>query len=238
MARFVKKGDVVFVKPNIGWDRKPEQAGNTNPQVVAAIVKHVLDAGAKTVKVGDNTVNAAARTYETSGIAAAVKAAGAEVVFFDKARYKQVDIGGERIKTLLLYPDDHRKRPGDQRPHRQAPRPLQRHDVHEELHGRDGQSGPVPPGLRRLPDRPDALHEAAAVRLGCRAGLERPRPQGGKLEDVAVKTTVAAGVDIVALDALGLELLGKEPGQVKKAARSSSTPKRPAWARPTTVRWP
>ena len=37
-------------------------------------------------------------------------------------------------------------------------------------------------------------------------------PTGGNMEDVVVKSTVAAGVDIVALDALGLELLGREPG--------------------------
>lgn len=42
-------------------------------------------------------------------------------------------------------------------------------------------------------------------------------PTGGKLEDVAVKTTVAASTDIVALDALGIELLGKEPDEMKKA---------------------
>lgn len=31
MKQFVKKGDIVVVKPNIAWDRTPEQAGNTNP---------------------------------------------------------------------------------------------------------------------------------------------------------------------------------------------------------------
>ena len=56
MRRFVSSGDVVWVKPNIGWDRTPEQAGNTNPQVVAALVTMCFEAGAKTVKVGDNSV--------------------------------------------------------------------------------------------------------------------------------------------------------------------------------------
>ena len=31
MKNFVSAGDVVVVKPNIGWDRKPEQAATTNP---------------------------------------------------------------------------------------------------------------------------------------------------------------------------------------------------------------
>src|SRR3989304_9485576 len=33
MKRFVSRGDVVLLKPNIGWDRLPEQAANTNPDV-------------------------------------------------------------------------------------------------------------------------------------------------------------------------------------------------------------
>ena len=47
MKRFVKQGDVVVVKPNMGWDRTPEQAANTNPQVVRAVVEEALKAGAK-----------------------------------------------------------------------------------------------------------------------------------------------------------------------------------------------
>ena len=31
MRRFVSRGDVVVLKPNIAWDRTPEQAANTNP---------------------------------------------------------------------------------------------------------------------------------------------------------------------------------------------------------------
>jgi hypothetical protein len=31
IRRFVGRGDVEVVKPNIGWDRRPEYAANTNP---------------------------------------------------------------------------------------------------------------------------------------------------------------------------------------------------------------
>ncbi len=105
MRRFVKRGDVVWVKPNIGWDRTPEQAGNTNPQVVAALVAMCFEAGAKAVKVGDNSVHAAAKTYQSSGIAPAVKTPGGKMVFLDKQRFKETAIHGERVKTLMLYPD-------------------------------------------------------------------------------------------------------------------------------------
>ncbi len=74
---FVKRGDVVVVKPNIGWDRTPEYAANTNPEVVSAIVRLCLEAGAKKVKVFDRSVNDPRRCYVQSGIADAVKKAGA-----------------------------------------------------------------------------------------------------------------------------------------------------------------
>ena len=45
MRRFISRGDVVLVKPNIGWDRTPEQAANTNPDVVAEIVRQCLGSG-------------------------------------------------------------------------------------------------------------------------------------------------------------------------------------------------
>ena len=73
--RFVRKGDTVVIKPNIGWDRAPEYAANTNPEVVAALIKLCNAAGAKRVKVFDNTCNAADMCYANSGIADAVRKA-------------------------------------------------------------------------------------------------------------------------------------------------------------------
>ena len=52
-GKFVKKGQKVVIKPNIGWDRTPEMAGNTNPKLVKALVKKCLDAGAEKVTVFD-----------------------------------------------------------------------------------------------------------------------------------------------------------------------------------------
>ncbi|MFH1190267.1 MAG: DUF362 domain-containing protein [Candidatus Omnitrophota bacterium] len=83
MERFVKKGDTVLVKPNIGWDRSPEQAGNTNPQVVAALIDMSFKAGAARVNVFDITCNDARRCYANSGIEEAAKAHGANVYFPD-----------------------------------------------------------------------------------------------------------------------------------------------------------
>ena len=49
--QFVKSGDVVVVKPNIGWDRTVDLAANTHPDVVKTLVQLCLEAGAKKVSI-------------------------------------------------------------------------------------------------------------------------------------------------------------------------------------------
>ncbi|HRZ14903.1 MAG TPA: DUF362 domain-containing protein [Candidatus Omnitrophota bacterium] len=92
MSRFVKKDAVVVVKPNMAWDRAPEYAANTNPQVVATLVQMCYECGARRVNVFDNPCNSAQRVYENTGIMRAAKEKGARVYFMDswnflKARF-------------------------------------------------------------------------------------------------------------------------------------------------------
>jgi uncharacterized protein (DUF362 family) len=103
--RFISRGDIVVVKPNIGWDRTPEQAADTNPEVVAILVKLCYDAGAKKVKVFDNPVANPQRSYKQSGIADAASAAGAEVSFMDERKFRDVRIDGHALKTWPIYTD-------------------------------------------------------------------------------------------------------------------------------------
>ena len=87
MEKFVKKGQKVVVKPNIGWDKTPEMAANTNPKLVAEIVRHCFAAGAKEVVVFDNTCDDWKKTYKNSGIEDAAKAAGAKVIPANEETY-------------------------------------------------------------------------------------------------------------------------------------------------------
>jgi len=80
MRAFVKKGDRVVIKPNIGWDVTPERGGDTNPKLVSRIIKHCFDAGAKEVRVVDHTCDEWQRCYSNSGIEKAVKDAGGQIV--------------------------------------------------------------------------------------------------------------------------------------------------------------
>lgn len=104
MERFVKKGDVVVVKPNMGWDRTPEQAANTNPMVVRAVVEEALRVGAKKVKVFDRTCNDERRCYANCGIPAALKGMkNVEVKYMDSGRYRKVPINGKVLGEWELY---------------------------------------------------------------------------------------------------------------------------------------
>ena len=80
MKQFVKPGMKVAVKPNIGWDKTPELAGNTNPKLVAEIIRQCFAAGATEVIVFDHTCDDWRKCYDHSGIEAAAKAAGAKVM--------------------------------------------------------------------------------------------------------------------------------------------------------------
>jgi uncharacterized protein (DUF362 family) len=112
MKKFVKKGQTVVVKPNIGWDVIPEKAANTNPLLVRRIIKHCFDAGAKDVFVFDNTCDNWTKCYSNSGIEKASKDAGAKVVSGAKESYYQdVTIKGAtnlkkaKVHELILESD-------------------------------------------------------------------------------------------------------------------------------------
>jgi uncharacterized protein (DUF362 family) len=93
MKRFVKKGQKVVVKPNIGWDKTPEYAANTNPVLVSEIVKDCLAAGASQVVVFDHTCDEWEGCYKNSGIAEAAEKAGAKVAFaHDEKYYREVEL--------------------------------------------------------------------------------------------------------------------------------------------------
>lgn len=111
MKAFVKKGQKVLVKPNIGWDVGPERAANTNPALVARIVEQCLAAGAKEVYVFDHSCDDGQRSYRTSGIEAAASAAGAKVApAYDEGAYQKVKVAGKvlteaKVHGLLLEAD-------------------------------------------------------------------------------------------------------------------------------------
>jgi uncharacterized protein (DUF362 family) len=209
MGAFVSRGDVVVVKPNIGWDRTPEQAGNTNPEVVAAVVKLCFEAGAKKVRVFDRPVNDPRRCYVQSGIASAAAALGANADFVDDRKFKDMEIGGTALKSWPLYTElfeaDKVINVPIAKHHGSAKLTMsmknwmgvmgaQRRQIHQKLdESLVDLSTKIKPTLTILD----------AVRI-----LTANGPQGGSLADVKKLDTVIAGVDPVAIDSFGATLFG------------------------------
>ena len=81
MSKLVEKGDFVVIKPNIAWNRPPEAAATTNPEVVAELVKMCREAGADRVMVVDHTIDRPAEAVMNfTGIRPAAEKAGAETL--------------------------------------------------------------------------------------------------------------------------------------------------------------
>lgn len=105
IQNFVKKGQTVVVKPNIGWDVTPERAANTNPALIKRLVEHCMTAGAKEVYVFDNTCDKWSSCYKNSGIERAAKDAGAKVApGHSESYYQQVSVPkGNNLKDAKVH---------------------------------------------------------------------------------------------------------------------------------------
>jgi uncharacterized protein (DUF362 family) len=105
MGAFVKKGQKVLIKPNIGWDVIPELAANTIPALVRRIIEHCFRAGAKEVYVFDHTCDNWVNCYKNSGIEKIAKSAGAKVVPANSENYyHEIEIpGGVKLKKAKVH---------------------------------------------------------------------------------------------------------------------------------------
>ncbi|GAB4369954.1 MAG: DUF362 domain-containing protein [Deltaproteobacteria bacterium] len=225
MRKFVSRGDVVVLKPNIGWDRTPEQAANTNPEVVVALGEMCLAAGAKEVRVFDRTCNEPRRSYVSSGIPEAIRRfaeeQGVADVFrayhVEQRKFRRTAIPGALVlREWDLYRDaleaDKVISVPVAKHHSLATVTLGLKNMMGVMGGNRGQihfrlSECLVDINRRIPT---ALTVVDANRILLRNG-----PSGGNLADVASLGKVFASADIVAADIVAArEAFGKSPAEV------------------------
>ncbi len=215
MGQFVGKGDKVVIKPNIGWDRTPEMAACTNPEVVRTLVELVLDAGAKKAVVIDNTTNQAKRCYVRSGIQEAVKQAGGDMIFMDDYRVKKMALKGEWLKEWEILLDVV-----------EADKiinvPIAKHHslcrltlgMKNWLGATGGARNQFHQSLDKTVVDLAAFFKPQLTVLDAYRILVRNGPQGGRISDTELKKTVIAGTDPVAVDAMGASLFPVEPREL------------------------
>lgn len=216
MKAFVRSGNTVVVKPNIGWDRKPEYAANTHPVVVRAIVEECLAAGARRVKVFDHTCNDARRCYENSGIQPALRGMrNVDVKHVERERFKLTALNGRFLKEWPLYDE---ALAADVL----INVPIAKHHGLTRLTlGLKNMMG-IMADNRGYVHRSieDALADVNSVVRSHLTIIDATRiltargPQGGNLQDVKILNTVIASQDIVAADAYATTLFGLDPGDI------------------------
>jgi len=218
MAKFVKKGQTVLVKPNIGWDAAPERAANTNPILVGRIVKRCLEAGAKEVRVFDNTCNRWDLCYQNSLIEKYVKDAGGKIVPGNLESYYQDTAisNGKVLKNTkvheLLYESDVFINV-----------PVLKHHSSTQLSlGMKNLMGVV---WDRRFYHANNLNQCIADFISWRKPdltvidgynmLTKNGPRGVSTADVVNLKALIASADIVAADAAATKLFGTEPDQIE-----------------------
>jgi len=213
MRRFVKPGNVVVVKPNIGWDRSPEQAANTHPLVVRAVVSEALRAGARKVKVFDRPCNDPRRCYVNSGIEAALRGMkGVELKHIEEERFTPVRLNGRTLRQWDLYDEalsaDVFINVPVAKHHGLTGLTLGLKNIMGVMGGNRG-------SVHRHID--SALADINAVVKSHLTVVDATRiltahgPQGGDPRDVKVLNKVIASSDIVAADAVATTLFGLKP---------------------------
>ncbi len=208
---FIRPGDRVAVKPNCAWDRRPEQAANTDPELVGELARLCLAAGAASVIVVDNSCHDPTRTFARSGIADAARAAGAEIANQRSAGTVNLDLGGEVLGRWEVL-----------RPIAEADRvinvPVVKH--HSLSRGTLGMKN----WFGAIVGRRNSLHQrinqvcaelGAAFRttltvIDATRVLTGGGPTGGSLDLVRAEDAVAVATDPVAADAWASTLLGLE----------------------------
>ena len=214
---YVKKGQTVVIKPNIGWDALPERAATTNPNLISRIIKHCLDAGAKDVYVFDHTCDNWNKCYINSGLQEASRNAGAKVVAGNtESYYQEVTnsntkvIKSAKIHELILESDVF------------INVPVLKHHSSTKItismknlmgivwdrrfwHGNDLHQCIAEFPMYRMPD----LNVVDAYVV-----IKRNGPRGVSKADLVEMKSLILSSDIVAADAAGTKFFGEEPERI------------------------
>jgi uncharacterized protein (DUF362 family) len=212
IKRFISHGDIVTIKPNIGWDRTPEQAANTNPELVKFMAVQCFEAGAAKVIVTDMPCNDSRRTFTRSGISESLKEVGANVILPEDRYLVHANLGGEilgewPVLRQFLETDKLINMPI-----------VKHHSLSKITVGMKNWYGVLGGTRNRLHQKIDLsisdladFFRPSLIIIDATRVLIRNGPSGGSLEDVESHDTVIAATDQVAADAYSCRFLNLDP---------------------------
>jgi len=243
VSQFIRKGDVVVLKPNVAFDKNPDLGATTQPDTVAAVTKLCLGAGARKVIVADNPINNPESCFFKTKVGEAAVRAGAELMLPKESYFEELYIGGETItQTWRMF----------YRPFREATKvigisPVKDHNLckatvtlknwygllgnprnqfHQNIHG-------------IISDFALMMKPTLVIADG-RKLLMRNGPTGGSLNDVKPGDTMVVGTDHTAVDSWCVSRLLEKPRHEilyldKVIERRLGQDWRPQWTQEITV---
>jgi len=215
VSRFISRGDVVVIKPNISWARRPDLAATTNPELLRAVIELCYNAGAKKVRIADNTIESARRCFALTGAGKVAKETGADLVYPRSSLMKRMKIHGHRLDVWPVFV-----------PLKEADKVInlpiaKHHSLCDLTLGMKNWIGAV--GGRRNSLHQD-IHQTVVdlarffnptlTLIDATRVLIRNGPSGGSFSDVIVKNMLILSNDPVAADAKASMLFGYNPGDL------------------------
>ena len=212
IERFIERGDRVMLKVNAAFATPAVLGATTHPELLAELVRLCRGAGAASVVVTDNPINAPESCFELSGIAPAVRAAGADLFVPGPGSFRPGTLPGGRL--ICDWPVLFEPFAGVTKLIGVAP--VKSHD-------RAGASMTMKNWYGLLGGRRNQFHQDIDGIIVELAMLVRPTlvvldgtdtmmtngPTGGSLADLKATNTLIVATDAVAADALGATLLGR-----------------------------
>lgn len=225
IERYVRPGDRVILKVNAAFATPASLGATTHPDVVEALVRLCLGAGAADVVVTDNPMNDPAAAFELSGIAEACRRAGGRLALPAAGTFQRITLPGGRFI---------RDWPFLTGPLEGATRLIGVAPVKD--HTRAGASMTLKNWYGLLGGERSRFHQdvhglvaelAAHVRptlvvLDGVTAMMRNGPTGGSTADLAERQTLVVGTDPVAVDAFGVTLLDRAVGDVAYLAQAEA----------------
>ena len=215
ITRFVSRGDVVVIKPNFSWARRPDLAATTNPEVLESVIELCYNAGAKKVRIADNTIHEARRCFAITGAGMVAKKTNADLIYPRSSLMKSMKIRGHRLDVWPVFV------------------PLVEADKVINLPvAKDHALSTLTLGMKNwigaVGGRRNALHQDIHQTIVELAQFFKPTvtlidatrimtkngPSGGSLSDVIAKNTLILSNDPVAADALAARLFDRRPEQI------------------------
>jgi uncharacterized protein (DUF362 family) len=211
---FIERGDRVLIKVNAAFASPPILSATTNPELLAAVVKLCLAAGAASVVVTDNPINDPQSCFALTGIGEAARTAGARVMLPSDRFFAPTTVPKGRLirEWPLLYA-----------PFEGVSKLIGMSPVKD--HRRSGASMIMKNWYGLLGGRRNIFHQDIQNIICELAMMVKPTlvildgvttmmtngPTGGSLSDLKQTNTLIVSTDQVAADAVGATLLGKTP---------------------------